>query len=79
MTLPADSPPEAPKTIKLLNTATAAAFAALDENTFRRLVDRGLAPQPVVIGARVLRWRDTDIQQWLASLPSRPSPGEGFQ
>lgn len=38
-------------------------------STIYRLVARGLCPNPVVIGGGRVRWRSTDIEHWLQSLP----------
>lgn len=44
-----------------------------------RLVRRGLAPPPVLIGSGRVRWRAEDIEHWLQALPvqsDRVSPRE---
>ena len=36
-----------------------------------RLVRRGLAPPPVLIGSGRVRWRAEDVEQWLQALPGQ--------
>jgi predicted DNA-binding transcriptional regulator AlpA len=53
----------APKVIGVIEAATTLGISC---RSWRRLVDAGLAPQPVRLGRRVL-WRVDELDAWLAA------------
>lgn len=53
----------APAAIGLVETSTR---MGISSRSWRRLVDAGLAPQPVRLGRRVL-WRVDELDAWLAA------------
>lgn len=52
----------------LLDAKQVAAFVNLSVSTLSRLVIKGGFPSPVEIG-RAKRWRRSDVESWVASLP----------
>lgn len=61
----------------LVGAKTGASLLDISERKFHELRKREDFPRPVVLGARVVRWRVAELMAWAASLPaesSRPEP-----
>lgn len=42
----------------------------LGSSTIYRKMDAGAFPRPVNLGGNVVRWRMSDVQQWITGLPT---------
>lgn len=62
--------------VALLSVDDVAALLAVSTRTIRRMADGGQMPRPVKLGSLV-RWRRSDVDEWLAAgCPScRPTRG----
>lgn len=62
-------------TIVLLNMRQLqAALKIRSRSTIYKMVARNALPPPCVINRRGLRWRESDIRNWIAGLPSPAGP-----
>ena len=52
---------------QLLNCEEAAAIIGISKRHWYRLVSEGTAPAPVRLG-RCVRWRQTDLDEWIKGL-----------
>lgn len=60
---------------KLLSIKDLTDMCGLARSTIYRSLGAGLFPQPVRIARRTVRWRQADVDAWLASLqPSTHAP-----
>ena len=55
----------------LLDMETVARLAGLHRVSIYRLIRAGKFPQPLKIGEKAVRWRESDIKDWQDSLPVR--------
>lgn len=56
-------------TDKLLRLRDVIDRTGLSRSTIYRRLDDGIFPAPVRIGDFAVRWRESALQQWMASLP----------
>lgn len=54
---------------KLLRRQEVEAITGFACSSIYRLMRAGLFPEPVKIGPKSVRWRASEIEAWLASLP----------
>ena len=54
---------------RLLRREEVEARCGIARSTIYRLMNEGLFPQPLRIGGRTVRWLESEIIVWLASLP----------
>ena len=62
---------------KLLRRAEVEDLVGLATTSVYRLMRAGSFPEPVRVGARAVRWRAADLDEWLASRPL--SHGDGIR
>jgi prophage regulatory protein len=55
-------------TDRLVALAEVIAAVGLSEPTIRRRIRSGHFPQPMRVSARAVRWRESDLAAWCASL-----------
>ena len=60
---------------RLLTRQEVEARTALSRTTIYRKMREGSFPEPLQIGARAVRWPESEIQSWIASRPR--ATGEG--
>jgi len=65
--------------VLLLSLEEVAAATRTSVRTVRALRSKGMLPEPLRLGDRNLRWRLTDIQEFLARQPGIPVGGEPEQ
>ena len=58
-------------TNELLTAEEFARVLVVSKRTLFRLRSKNLIPSPVVISAKIVRWRASDIQAYLDGLPQR--------
>ena len=56
-------------TDRLLRLSDVRTLTALGRSTIYRLMRDGSFPEPLKIGPRAVRWRESEIEAWLASRP----------
>ena len=56
-------------TDRLLTMKEVRRITALGETKLRELVDAGKFPRAKQVGPRAVRWRLSDVQGWISSLP----------
>ena len=56
---------------RLLRIAEVLELTGISKPTLYRRLRDGSFPQPVQMGPRTIRFRELDIQTWMAGLPSR--------
>ena len=65
-------------TDRLLRLREVQTLTALGRSTVYRLMRAGSFPEPLQIGPRAVRWRESEIDAWLAARPratgDRPPP-----
>ncbi len=49
----------------------------LTRSSIYRNMRKGLFPLPIRIGPKAVRWRESEIEQWLASQPRAAGDGTG--
>ncbi len=54
---------------RLLRLSEVQTRTALGRSTIYRLMRNGDFPEPLKIGARAVRWRESEIEEWLATRP----------
>ena len=54
---------------RLLRLSAVQTRTALGRSTIYRLMRNGDFPEPLKIGARAVRWRESEIEEWLAARP----------
>ena len=54
---------------RLLRLSAVRSRTALGRSTIYRLMRNGDFPEPLKIGARAVRWRESEIEEWLAARP----------
>ena len=54
---------------RLLRLSEVRTRTALGRSTIYRKMRDGSFPKPLKIGARAVRWRESEIEAWLAALP----------
>ena len=56
----------------LLTAAAAARWCGVSLRTWRRLVETGVVPRPILLGRKMKRWRRVDFERWIeAGCPVR--------
>ena len=55
-------------TDRLMKLDEVLGVGAFSKSHLRRLIDRGEFPQPVMVGERSPRWRQSEVLEWLESL-----------
>lgn len=58
----------------MITVGQVAVMLACSAKTVYRLTDRGAIPKPIRLGG-MIRWRRTDIEQWIADRCPRSSSG----
>ena len=58
---------------KLLRRREVEEVTGMSRSTIYRKMDVGLFPRPVKIGPSAVRWKESDIETWLESLPDAES------
>ena len=56
---------------RLLKLKDVMALTSLGSSTIYRRMDAGTFPSPKVLSAGCVRWRESDIEQWMTDLPTR--------
>jgi prophage regulatory protein len=56
---------------QLLRRHEVEARCGIGRSTIYEWMARGLFPQPIRLGVRMVRWRESDIDAWLASRSER--------
>ena len=46
-------------------------ITSLGSSTIYRRMDAGTFPKPKVLSVACVRWRESDIEKWMADLPTR--------
>ncbi len=54
---------------RLLRLSEVRSRTALGRSTIYRLMRNGDFPEPLKIGDRAVRWRESEIEEWLAARP----------
>ena len=54
---------------RLLNEREVAELIGVSKSTLRRMVSANEFPKPIRIGKRAIRWRKSEVLEWLASRP----------
>ena len=54
--------------VKLLDVRTVAKLLSVHQRTVWRLVASGELPQPIRLGTKTVRWRLSDLEEYLAHL-----------
>ena len=54
---------------RMLRIADVLEVVGIGRSTLYKMVADGRFPRPVRVGLRASRWRQSDIQQWMDSLP----------
>jgi prophage regulatory protein len=55
-------------TDKLLRRREVLQKIGISRSTLDRLMNRGQFPRPVEIGAKVVAWRESDVETWISAL-----------
>ncbi len=55
---------------RLLRRRQVEEITGLARSTIYRLMEQGAFPRPVRVGPSAVRWRESDITQWMASRPT---------
>ena len=68
---------------RLLRLSEVRARTALERSTIYRKMREGSFPEPLKIEARAVRWRESEIEAWLAARPratgDRPPRGRSYE
>ena len=59
----------AESTDRLLRLSEVLTRTALGRSTIYRLMREGSFPEPLRIGARAVRWRQSEVEDWVAARP----------
>jgi prophage regulatory protein len=60
---------------KLMTSAETCEYLNLSDSTLFRLRRDGMFPKPLQLGARTIRWKRKDIDDYLTSItPEQPTP-----
>ena len=54
---------------RLLRLREVLALCGLSRSTIYRKMREGSFPEPLKVGVRAVRWREAEIEDWLASRP----------
>ena len=54
---------------RLLRLREVLALCGLSRSTIYRKMGEGSFPEPLRVGVRAVRWREAEIEDWLASRP----------
>lgn len=54
---------------RLLRRREVEEITGLSRSAIYRKISEGTFPRPVKIGSTAVRWRESDIEAWMASLP----------
>ncbi len=54
---------------RLLTMKQVCQLTALGETKLREMMDSGKFPRAKQVGPRAVRWRLSDVEQWISSLP----------
>ena len=54
---------------RLLTVKEVGELIGLDRVTIYRLRQQGRFPRPIQLGKRTIRWRTSEIQEWIANTP----------
>ena len=58
---------------RLLRRREVEEITGLARSSIYRQMDRGSFPRPVKVGPTAVRWRESDITEWIASRPTAGS------
>lgn len=58
---------------ELLTAAQVAAKLGIGIRTWRRLACLRDTPQPIRMSSRLVRWRETDIDEWISQKEGQPT------
>jgi excisionase family DNA binding protein len=62
---------------KLMTKADMCEYLSISDSTLFRLRRDGMFPEPLLLGARTIRWKRKDIDDYLTRItPEQPSPSE---
>lgn len=56
---------------KLIRRAEVLARIGLSDSTLKTKVAAGAFPRPVQIGPRAIAWKSSEVDAWIAQLPSK--------
>ena len=59
----------AESTDRLLRLSEVLTRTALGRSTIYRLMRAGSFPEPLKVGVRAVRWRESEVEAWLAARP----------
>ncbi len=62
-------PPTPESSPRMLRRDAVEAATGLSRSSIYRLMRAGQFPEPVKVGLRAVRWRESDLATWLASCP----------
>ena len=62
-------------TDRLLHLREVQTLTSLGRSTIYRLMRAGLFPEPLKIGPRAVRWRESEIREWVGSRPRATGDG----
>ena len=55
--------------VRLMRLEEVLEVCKLSKSTLYQLMSQGLFPRPVLVGARAVRWRESEVIAWLAARP----------
>lgn len=55
--------------VRLLNERQVAELVGVSKSTLRRMVSANEFPKPIRIGKRAIRWRRSEVLEWIDSRP----------
>ena len=62
-------------TDRLLRLSEVLSRTALGRSSIYRMMRDGSFPEPLKVGVRAVRWRESEIEGWLAARPRAASDG----
>ncbi|WP_439618349.1 helix-turn-helix transcriptional regulator [Shinella sp.] len=72
MTMPSENPAAAVEPVEtLLRLRDVMKMTTLGSTTIYKKMAEGNFPRPRNLGGNVVRWRMSDVQQWIAGLPAQ--------
>ena len=58
-----------PTTDRLLRLSEVKSRCGLSRSSLYRMMRNGAFPEPLKVGVRAVRWRESEIEDWLATRP----------
>lgn len=60
----------------LLRLRSVVAMVGISSTEIYRRMEAGTFPRPVQVGEQRVAWRQSELQEWIASLPTQAAPKE---